>query len=135
MTTREMDRCKKTLAKFKNAVMYYLHSNRKEKKLPKLKDVLEKVIAKAEAVKRASREKSDNPLEKLMGNHEDTLQPENFFTLRDNLNRINLDIGENNQQAFLLEGKLNWVLRPPEKMKIREKRKKPGRRGLGLKED
>ena len=73
MTMKEMDRCKKTLAKFKNAVMYYLHANRKEKKLPKLKDVLEKVIAKAEAVKRASREKSDNPLEKLMGNDEDTL--------------------------------------------------------------
>ena len=51
MTTREMDRCKKTLAKFKNAVMYYLHSNRKEKKLPKLKDVLEKVIAKLQTLR------------------------------------------------------------------------------------
>ena len=41
-----MQRAMATLKTFKNAVMYYLVSNRKEKKLPKLKDVLEKVIEK-----------------------------------------------------------------------------------------
>ena len=46
LNLRDMQRCIQTQHRFKNAVMYFLHANRKEKKLPKLKDVLEKVVAK-----------------------------------------------------------------------------------------
>ena len=124
LNVRDMKRCISTLHNFKNAVMYYLHGNRKEKKLPKLKDVLEKVIAKQARMKLANREKSNNPLDMLMGGDHQTLDGENYIMIKDNLTRISLDITENNQTAFLLEGKLNWTLRKPEKIKIKKKRKK-----------
>ena len=62
-----------------------------------------------------------------MGGDQKTLEAENFIMLKDNLNRINLDITENSQTAFLLEGKLNWTLRKPEKIKIKKKRIKKGK--------
>lgn len=48
---------------------------------------------------------------------EKQISAENYIALSDNLNRIHLDISENAQQSFLLEGKLNWALRKPSKMK------------------
>ena len=78
-------------------------------------------------MKLANREKNSNPLDMLMGGDQQTLEAENFIMLKDNLNRINLDITENSQTAFLLEGKLNWTLRKPEKIKIKKKRIKKGK--------
>ena len=78
-------------------------------------------------MKLANREKNSNPLDMLMGGDQQTLETENFIMLKDNLNRINLDITENSQTAFLLEGKLNWTLRKPEKIKIKKKRIKKGK--------
>ena len=78
-------------------------------------------------MKLANREKNSNPLDMLMGGDQQTLEAENFIMLKDNLNRINLDITENSQTALLLEGKLNWTLRKPEKIKIKKKRIKKGK--------
>ena len=41
----QLRRCGTTLLNLKNAIMYYLARNRKDRKMPKLKDVLESVIA------------------------------------------------------------------------------------------
>ena len=62
-----------------------------------------------------------NPLELLVAGDEKQISAENYITLTDNLNRIHLDIGENTQQSFLLEGKLNWTLRKPKKKKVNKK--------------
>ena len=57
---KQLDRANTTLRNFKNSVMYYIAENRKDRKIPKLKDVLEKVIAKQAAEKKAKREKMKN---------------------------------------------------------------------------
>ena len=41
LNEEEKDRCRATLLSLKNAVMYYIARNRKDRKVPKLKDVLE----------------------------------------------------------------------------------------------
>ena len=55
---------------------------------------------------------------------EKQISAENYITLSDNLNRIHLDISENAQQSFLLEGKLNWALRKPSKTVTTKKKQR-----------
>ena len=45
LNPEDIKRCRATMLNFKNAVMYYITRNRKDRKVPKLKDVLEQVIA------------------------------------------------------------------------------------------
>merc|ERR1711971_328781 len=49
LTEAQLKRAVKTHQLFKNSVMYYIEQGRKGRKLPKLKDVLEKVISQQRA--------------------------------------------------------------------------------------
>jgi len=60
LTDIQFQRANKQLKRFKNAVMYYITVNRKTKKLPKLKDVLEKVIAQGRQKQKDRRDKLKN---------------------------------------------------------------------------
>ena len=48
MRPGELLRCKATLHRFKNAVIHQLNCNKLKGKIPKLKEILERAIAKAE---------------------------------------------------------------------------------------
>ena len=67
----------------KNAIMYYLARNRKDRKVPKLKDVLEAVIAKEAAKARAKRDKLKNLTIESMEDESTYLTEDQFGQLKD----------------------------------------------------
>ena len=110
---------------FKNAVIYYLNSNRQKVKVPKLKEILEKAIAKAEQDQRAKRSRAlgHSNLEFLSEDTE-VISDERFQSLQESLTKILDEIEENDQNTKLLQGKLNWTLRKPEKTTMIKREKK-----------
>ena len=92
--------------------------------MPKLKDVLEAVIAKAEMEKRARREKLKNMTIENLKDEENYLTDEQFNFFKERLKKIKEEQTENDQQVQLLKSKLDWVLRKPTKKKIRIRRVK-----------
>ena len=63
--------------------MYYLARNRKDRKVPKLKDVLEAVIAKEAAKARAKRDKLKNLTIESMEDESTYLTEDQFGQLKD----------------------------------------------------
>ena len=124
MRPGELQRCKHTLHKFKNAVIHQLNSNKLKGKIPKLKEILERAIAKAELEARARRKEVEGQSNmEFLSQDREIISDERYNNLSDNLTKILEDIDENDQQTKLLQGKLQWALRKPDK-KIRIKTKK-----------
>ena len=105
-------------------MIHQLNSNKLKGKIPKLKEILERAIAKAEkeAIARRKEVEGQSNMEYLSQDRE-LISDERYDSLSDNLTKILEDIDENDQQTKLLQGKLSWALRKPDK-KIRIKTKK-----------
>lgn len=114
--------------------MYYIAMNRKDQKIPKLKDVLQAVIAK-EAERAKSKRDKKVDLASLMAEG-DNLNDEQYGQLREQWLKIKGAHEENAQQLTLLRSKVDHCLRPRAKedkgeVKIRKsKRAAPDTDGL-----
>ena len=84
----ELTRCRETLLMFKKAIMYYITRNRKDRKIPKLRDVLLKVIAQAASRARARREKLKNQTIEDLADENSYLNESQFDNLKRQFQKI-----------------------------------------------
>ena len=71
-----------THLKFKNAVMYFLNVNRKGRRIPKLRDLLESVISEKQREQLKKREKIKNMSIEDIADTRDYLDDEQYDNLR-----------------------------------------------------
>ena len=91
----QFQRANKQLKRFKNAVMYYIELNRKTKKLPKLKDVLEKVIAIERKKQRMKRDMMKNISLDSLEEDSNYLTDEQFEQLKELITKVKAEQKEN----------------------------------------
>ena len=128
MTDAVLEKAFLTHQKLKNATMYYIARNRKDRKVPKLKDVLMQVIAQQADRARAKRDKLKGAtIETMMEDESNYLTEEQEGQLREQFKKIGTAQEENQQQLSLLSTKVTQVLRPrekPGKIKVKRNKKK-----------
>ena len=78
--------------------MYYIQVNRKTKKLPKLKDVLEKVIAQQRQKQKDKRDKMRNVnVLDALADESNFLTDDQFEQLKEHMQKVKTDQKENDQ--------------------------------------
>ena len=124
MTTEESERGRRALLALKNAIFFFILKNREERKVPKLRDVLNQAIERQKRAKEAMRKKINSITLDTLDTTDMYLTEDQFIQLKENVGKIHEQMAQFKFAMSMLNMKFDTLFMSPKDKKINELRKK-----------